>query len=145
MPTNLPAPARRLAAVLQSAGWEPRNLDIDLVEGRLGVELHRADGRWVWLHADAHGRVHLERWHRTTTIGTRATDVGRIAQSTQLSDDFIGRVRCEGLRSGLRRLCAYVADNPAPGFPALPAPAIRAALAPLLNPPRLLAESPDAR
>lgn len=34
-------------------------------------------------------------------------------------DRFIGRTRSEGVRSGLRSLATYIADNPREGFPGI--------------------------
>lgn len=123
-----PAVARRmgaLGATLRRVGWEVRELDLDLHAGRLTVEAHRDDGRWLRLTADPLGRVHLERWHRRIVLRG-------VPQSPHVDDQFLGRQRCEGSRSGLRRLCGYVAANPAPGREALPAPAVRRALAPVM-------------
>ena len=131
----LPAAAdqvRALAAGLQSIGWEVRTLDVDHVAGRFVLEVHRFDGRWLYLTGDDIGRVNLERWHRDPVV-RRAFGAPNGAQFDSHEDRFLGRTRPEGVRSGLRSLASYVADNPAPGFPALPAGSVRALLAPLLD------------
>lgn len=119
---------KALAAVLHLAGWEVRNVDLDLVAGRAVVELHRYDGRWVYLSADDLGRASIERWHRNAVV----TRYQGGPQCDGFEDLFLGRTRCEGARSALRSLCSYVADNPAPGFRTLAAPDVRRALAPLM-------------
>lgn len=124
-----------LAAALRLAGWEVRNLDLDLVAGRATVELRRDDGRWVLLSVDAHGRASIERHQRTVVLGRHSSARGRVVRSEQIEDVFLGRQRCDGARSALRALCNYVADNPAPGRPALPSSAVRAAFAPLMSVP----------
>lgn len=118
---------------LRLVGWGPRNIDIDLASGRVVVELHRDDGRWVLLSADSLGRVCMERHQRRVALGRHSSRLGRIPLSPQVEDVFLGRQRFNGFRSGLRSLCAYVAQNPAPGKPELPPNAVRTALAPLLN------------
>lgn len=59
---------RELAATLARVGWEVRTLDLDLVSGRAVVELHRVDGRWLYLVADSLGRASVERWHREAVV-----------------------------------------------------------------------------
>lgn len=120
--------AKTLGATLARLGWEARDVEIDLVSGRVVVELHRFDGRWLRLAADDLGRASIERWHRNATIARYRGG----PQYDSFEDQFLGRDRCEGARSALRRLCAYVADNPSPGFVALPAADVRATFAPLM-------------
>lgn len=127
---------RELAATLTRAGWEVRTLDLDLVSGRAVVELHRADGRWLYLAADALGRASVERWHREAIVtryrGGPECDGHR--------DQFLGRTRFDGARSALRHLSTYVADNPTPGRDRLDVGDVRGALAPLMVPARVGAE-----
>ena len=47
--TALPAIVR----AFEIAGWDLRVVDVDLVAGRLVVEIHRFDGRWLYLAARA--------------------------------------------------------------------------------------------
>ena len=119
---------KALQAGLHLAGWEVRNLDIDLVAGRLVVELHRYDGRWVYLAGRADGGAQLERWERRAVV--RRYRGG--PECDGFEDQFLGRVRTEGIRSGLRSLSTYIADNPCPGRAQLTAPDVRALLAPVL-------------
>jgi hypothetical protein len=120
-----------LAKVLERHGWEVRSIDIDLVAGRATVEIHRFDGRWVYLAGSSEGSVNLERWARTRTVSRYRGG----PECDSFKDQFLGRSRPEGLRSGLRALCNYIADNPAPGFPALGAADVRRLMAPLLSVP----------
>jgi hypothetical protein len=124
---SLPA----LARAFEIAGWDLRVVDVDLVAGRLVVEIHRFDGRWLYLAARADGGATLERWHRTATV-KRAFGAPNGAQFDTFDDQFLGRSRAEGIRSGLRSLSTYIAENPCPGRTALPVSTVRALLAPLL-------------
>jgi hypothetical protein len=130
-PAGVPSKAEItvLAATLALTGWEVRTVDLDLVAGRAVVEIHRYDGRWLWLNADGFGRASVERWHRRAIV----TRYRGGPQCDSSEDDFLGRTRCEGPRAALRHLCGYIADNPAPGFRSLPASDIRDALRPLLR------------
>lgn len=123
--------AVKAAAVgFERIGWEIEHCDIDLDAGRLDMVVRRFDGRWLRLHVDRFGRATMERFTRVIKIGVRAGETG--PQSPQINDFFLGRNRCEGARSGLRMLCGYVAENPPPGFVALPAADVRRLLAPVL-------------
>lgn len=95
------------------------------------MRLFRYDGRWLYLSADADGRASVERWHRDPTVERDMGGVG--VRYDGFKDRFLGRVRCEGAPSVLRVLCDYVAENPAPGFAALPASTVRDALRPMLT------------
>lgn len=119
-----PAHLRLFVAVLEEIGWECRELDLNLHSGYARVTLHRHDGRWICLFADGIGRVTLERNHRRFAWRNPNRQDGAL-----IVDEFLGRQRCEGVRSGLRTVTNYLADNPAPGFAALPAAQIRRALA----------------
>ena len=121
---------KALSIALARCGWEVRALDIDLVAGRLVAQLHRYDGRWLHVAADDLGRASVERWHRTAIV-RRCYGVG--PQTDGWDDQFLGRTRCEGPRAAMRALCAYVADNPSPGFARLEAPEVRAAFAPVMR------------
>lgn len=127
---------RALATILARAGWEVRTLDLDPVAGRAVVEIHRADGRWLYLSADALGRASVERWHREAIVtryrGGPECDGHR--------DQFLGRTRFGGPRAALRHLSTYVADNPMPGRDRLDVGDVRGALAPLMVPARVVAE-----
>ena len=104
-----------LRQTLQLHGWDIRTVEIDLIAGRAIVEIHRFDGRWIYLAGSPEGSVNLERWHRTPTVYRYRGG----PECDGFNDQFLGRSRPEGLRSGLRSLCNYIADNPSPGFPAL--------------------------
>lgn len=118
----------QLAAGLQAAGFEIREMDLDLVAGRAVVRVHRFDGRWLYLVATA-GGASIERWHRDAVVtryrGGPECDGHR--------DQFLGRTRYEGARSALRALTTYLSDNPAPGFPRIEAAQVRALFAPLMQ------------
>lgn len=118
-----------LVSGLERCGWEIREIDLDLVAGRAIVRVHRFDGRWLRLSATESGAV-LERWHRDEVV-ERTYNGGGVQIDTH-RDRFLGRTRAEGPRSALRALCTYLADNPAPGFPALAPPEARALFRPLM-------------
>jgi len=110
---------------LASIGWEIEAVEIDLCRGRAMMVIRRADGRWLRLDADEHGRASVERWHRRREWH-RAKDA---AGAERIADDFLGRERATGAASALRVLACYVAENPAPGREALGAGEVRRALA----------------
>lgn len=112
---------RRLACV----GWELRTLDVDFVAGRMAARLHRADGRWLHVSADALGRAALERWHRSPCV-ERCFGVG--PQFDSFADQFLGRVRGSP-REVLHWASSYLADNPAPGYRTIPVEDAQAAIA----------------
>jgi hypothetical protein len=120
---------KALSIALARCGWEIRVLDIDLVAGRLVAQLHRYDGRWLHVAADDIGRASVERWHRSAVV----TRYRGGPQCDGHEDQFLGRTRCEGPRQAMRVLCAYVADNPAPGFAQLSAPEVRTVFAPVMK------------
>lgn len=124
---------RALQAGFERAGWDLREVDVDLVTGRMVVRIHRFDGRWLYLAARADGGATLERWHRTATV-KRAFGAPNGAQFDTFDDQFLGRSRAEGIRSGLRSLSTYIAENPCPGRPALTVPEVRGLLSVLLEP-----------
>lgn len=131
---NVSSLAPLLEFTLQRAGWQIEQIDIDVVAGRVLVELRRFDGRRALVHADSAngGRAYLE---RTEDAFRYVTHRGVLCERRQ--DVLLGRTRypgAEGFRSALRSLTRYVADNPAPGFPAIEAVDIRRALAPFLAP-----------
>lgn len=119
---------RALVHGFERASWDLREVDVDLIAGRLVVRLHRFDGRWLHLSARADGGATLERWDRRAIVYRY-----RGLQHDGFEDVFLGRSRAEGIRSGLRALSAYIADNPCPGRPALSAGEVRALLAPMLS------------
>ena len=120
--------AKALAVGLHLVGWEVRQVDVDLVAGRLVVELHRYDGRWVYLAAHANGSTTIERWHRRAVV----TRYRGGPECDGFEDQCLGRTRCEGPRAGLRSLSNYIADNPCPGRAQLTASDVRALIAPVL-------------
>lgn len=105
-----------VARTLARSGWELRNLDADLVAGRLVVELHRIDGRWLYLTVDPLGRASVERWHRDPVI---RRCFGSGPEFDAHEDRFLGRLRGAPVEM-LRAACGYVEDNPAPGWAQLP-------------------------
>lgn len=116
-----------LSSTLEAHGFDLQTVDIDLHRGVVVIQIHRFDGRWWWLHADARGTV-LESWQRTVTLGRHPSSKPGVPLSPQINDTFLGRSRCEGFRSGLRTLASRLADNPAPGRPVLTTASARLAM-----------------
>lgn len=94
---------------LQLLGWEVRELDVSVDSGVVSLRLFRNDGRWIHLHRDHVGRVVIERWQRRAVVTKYRP--GRNPTCDGFVDDFLGRERSEGLRSGLRAVGHYLADN----------------------------------
>lgn len=119
------AATRRALSLL---GWELADVDIDAERGNARMELKRGDGLVVTFAAD-HGRASTTR----ERIERRQVAVGRRGDrfiAERVSTRFVGRTRHEGVRSGLRWVAGYIADNSNGAL--LPAGA-RAILAPLLG------------
>lgn len=123
--------AARAALVrgLESIGWEVRALEIDAANERVVMTLHRNDGRWLHVAGDARGAT-VERWSRTVAL---VTGGGRTPMRTSVTDEFLGRTRCQGFRSALRATTDYLSDNPAPNTTRLATSDIRRLLGPLLG------------
>jgi len=120
---------KNLAMILASAGWEIRELTIDIAAQHAVVRLHRWDGRWLYVDYSPRGAV-IERWHTRNKHGK--TKERKPIPWTFAEDEFLGRVKCPEVRSALRAMCNYVADNPLPGLPQLQSSQIRKALGPLI-------------
>lgn len=120
---------RTLAASLESIGWSVAAVEIDLVTSTARVELRY--GALVLTLDARNGRCTItrERVHTETVVVGRRGDRCPVER---LRTEFLGRTRHEGIRSGLRWLCAYVADNTDPGA-LVSARNVRALFAPLLD------------
>ena len=129
MTAPLAAVPPAVVATLASLGWEIRAVEIDLAAGRAVLEVHRADGRWLYLSADALGRATVERWQRRREWQRGAPRAPCYEGSV---DTLLGRERCSGARSALRTVAHYLAANPAPGRAELAPETTRAALRLLL-------------
>jgi len=120
---------KNLVMLLESIGWEIRELKIDIAAQHAVVRLHRADGRWLYVDYSPRGAV-VERWQRRSADGR--TNERKPVPVNVLTDEFLGRIRCPEVRSALREMCNYVALNPLPGLPQLQSSQIRKALGPLI-------------
>lgn len=102
------AASRSLERRLESIGWQLLNVEIDLVAETARIELAQGDLR-VMLDA-RNGRASITRevmeWPQRL-IGRK----GDFTVAKHISTRFLGRQNCGGLRSGLRTLAHYVADN----------------------------------
>lgn len=113
---------------LELAGWTLVSMEVDAIANTGRVEVVSFDGRVVTLDVrGGKGTVTREqRTYRTETVGRRGDrmPVERVGHS------FLGRTAVAGVRSGLRMVADYIADNAPAG--ALPRSSARALLAPLL-------------
>lgn len=118
-PTPMEVAVKAATVLLERGGWELREVDIDLVAGTARVSVRSHAGRVVTLFADQQGRrCYLERcqerteWVRRGAGGALFKGGGRsLSASEETVTDFLGRERCEGIRSGARALCVYLTDN----------------------------------
>lgn len=102
--------ARVLSASLSRLGWECVQADVDLVADTARVCFRNYTGRLVTLDADGLGRVTVTREQRetdTVLVGRR----GDRMSAERLTTRFLGRSRCSGIRSALREVAHYLADN----------------------------------
>lgn len=123
-----------LQRTLEIAGWSIDNIDINAGDDRARIELRRRDlgsltdrtkMRALCVVFDGDARSHMiEREYRQWVDGAQR-------YSGRWDIQFLGRSRLPmGWRSGLYRLCTYLADN---GTRQLDAAQVRAALAPLMG------------
>jgi hypothetical protein len=125
---------RLMEATLAQCGWTPMDVDVDFGAGRIRIELKRHDGRRLTLFAQ--GSTFLLLRERPELVKSNQWGVRRsqrLPNLFEVSYRLMGRERCEGPRDAMRRLCNYVADNPEPGFPALPVAAIRSLFGPAMG------------
>ena len=102
--------ARVLSASLGRLGWECVQADIDLAANTARVCFKSCTGRLVTLDADGLGRVTVTREQmetQTVLVGRR----GDRMPVERLATRFLGRARCLGIRSGMRDVAHYLADN----------------------------------
>lgn len=117
-----------LARSLHMIGWELLSVEIDLTAETARIEL-RSGERYVMFDA-RNGRASITR-ETMTTEQHRIGRKGDITVVNRIRPVFLGRQSGLGLRSGLRALSHYVADN-APL--AIPHDKARDIFRPLLNP-----------
>lgn len=102
--------AQVLTAALGRIGWECVQADIDLVADTARVCFRSHTGRVLTLDADGFGRVTITREQReveSVLVGRR----GDRMPIERLTTRFLGRDRCLGIRSGMRAMAHYLADN----------------------------------
>lgn len=108
--TAIAGRARSIEQALAAIGWQLLSVDIDIDREAARIELKRGD---LHVMLDArHGRASLTREihdRRQQRIGRK----GDITVVERIEPRLLGRTRCDGLRSGLRTLSHYVADNAA--------------------------------
>lgn len=102
------ATANPLERGLESIGWQLLSVEIDLGAETARIELAQGDLR-VMLDA-RNGRATITR-ELMETAKRRVGRKGDITIVSRISPRFLSRQNCGGLRSGLRTLAHYVADN----------------------------------
>ncbi len=100
-----------LARALERHGWTCVRADINVHENTAFVSLRSDGGLCVHLVADGLGRVSLTReQHDRVQIAVGRRGDRALVERVQVR--FVGRTRIEGgVRSGIRALAHYVADN----------------------------------
>ncbi len=97
-----------LAASLGRIGWTLASVEIDVPAEKARIELRRGD---LCVTFDARGgKASITREtlaHETVKVGRR----GDSFRAERVRFEFLGRTSGLGLRSGLRALSHYVADN----------------------------------
>lgn len=100
-----------VSRVLATQGWEVRALEVDTVHGRMDIDIHRADGRWVRARIED-GQCVVERWHRGMTFGVHPSlKSGRVPRVDYVSDQFLGRFKAATPITAFRFLADYITDN----------------------------------
>lgn len=97
-----------MAASLERIGWHVLSVEVDLVAESARMEL-RCGANLVTFDA-RNGAATTTRevlWSETVVVGRR----GDRCRVDRLRTRFIGRERHEGMRSGLRWLAGYIAEN----------------------------------
>jgi len=99
-----------LTAALQRLGWQCQQADLDLSARTARIRLKHHTGRVVTLDADGLGRVSLTREQHSscTVLVGRRGDRWRAEREVV---EFLGRTRHTGIRSAMRSLADYLADN----------------------------------
>lgn len=118
-----------LVHALEGAGWQLMTAEIDTHNATARIEIKGCNGRLVTLDA-RNGSATVTREQmavETVRVGRR----GDVFRAERLRTEFLGRSRYPGLRSAMRSLAHYLADN-APAA-ALPRPESARLLAPLLT------------
>jgi len=99
-----------LTAALQRLGWKCQQADLDLAARTARIAFKHHTGRVVTLDADGLGRVSLTREQHSSCpvlVGRR----GDRQRAERHVVEFIGRTRHSGIRSAMRSLADYLADN----------------------------------
>lgn len=102
-----------LQAALQMAGWTLLYIDVDLAGESpvFDARVERSDGLWLHARMDPLGRCTLERNRRLRWLGMPRDVRGRVPQTQQVRDEFLGRESFVGPRSLARHLSDYIAHN----------------------------------
>lgn len=100
--------SKTLAIRLHRIGWELVAVEIDLDSEACRIELKSGDTHVLFDARSGAASITRELHERVQeTVGRR----GDRMPVTVIRPRLVGRLRCSGLRSGLRALSHYVADN----------------------------------
>lgn len=97
-----------LERTMESLGWQLLSVEIDVTAETARIKLSRGNLR-VMLDA-RNGRASITREMMTCTQH-RTGRKGDVTVVSRITPVFIGRQACGGVRSGLRTLAHYIADN----------------------------------
>lgn len=99
-----------VSAALALRGWEVRSVEIDAVIGRMDLDIHRNDGRWIRCRIED-GRCVVERWQREAMFGRQTGTSPGIPTQDFAQDAFLGRSRFDSPIAAFRCVADYIGDN----------------------------------
>ena len=117
---------RALQTGLALIGWELLAVEADVPAGKLRMELRDAGS--LRLTFDARPGCSFLTRERAEVEQVKVGRKGDVFIADRIRMRFLGRQRAEGLRSGLRMLAVYIADNSA-----IPLPSAKSALLPIFG------------
>lgn len=105
-----------LIPMLEEMGWQILRFDLDFTQEKpcVDIEIKSFQGRVVYAYADRFGRTGIERFQdgtRTTLEYNGKKCGGKAIRREELTREFLGRQRYEGIRPMLAGLVQYLVDN----------------------------------
>ncbi len=99
----------QLAALMQRAGWEIDNLDVNMQGPSFSMQIHSHDGLLVYARTDSLGRSNYETFSRSTSL--MKPGKGRVPLVRMPTDTFLGRHRFDNHALMIESLGQYICDN----------------------------------
>jgi hypothetical protein len=99
-----------LSRALSPLGWECTHAEIDLDAGTARIGFKHGSGRIVTVAVDGLGRASVTR-EQLLEGGAHVKHRGNCFLERPMTTEFLGRTRHEGIRSALRTVANYLADN----------------------------------